>query len=240
MSKRFKNQTCTYCGIPNSSETEDHVFARQFFQVRHRGNLPKVAACTKCNNDKSKIEHYLSVVLPFGSRTRDAKTTLLQDVTRRLDKNLKLFRLLSSGVEHKWIKRNGLLLPQMTIPFDGEKLDELFVYITKGLLMHHWGVIPSNDCAVRTASINKEVEHLFEEQFKIPTNKKVSENLGEGTFIYQGILSKENPDLSIWRYKIMGGIESSDDDALSPTITSFIYGMTGRKEFVDRMWALLS
>ncbi len=39
MSKKFKNKTCAYCSVPGSSETGDHVIAREFFLPARRENL---------------------------------------------------------------------------------------------------------------------------------------------------------------------------------------------------------
>ena len=45
----------------------DHVIARGFFLPSERGELPQVPACKQCNNEKSRIEHHLTTVLPFGT-----------------------------------------------------------------------------------------------------------------------------------------------------------------------------
>ena len=99
MSKRYKNQTCTYCVTPNSSEDGDHVVSREFFLPEHRANLPKVPACKECNNRKSRLEHYLTAVMPFGARHSDAGATLEKLVPRRLAKNAKLSRELARNWE---------------------------------------------------------------------------------------------------------------------------------------------
>ena len=65
MRNRFKRLPCVYCG--KRATTDDHVFAAKFFLERERGNLPKVPACQKCNNEKSHLEDYLMVVLGFGA-----------------------------------------------------------------------------------------------------------------------------------------------------------------------------
>ena len=54
----------------------DHVFARQLFPVSERDNLPKVPCCDQCNNDKSRLEHYLVTVLPFGAQHADSLSNL--------------------------------------------------------------------------------------------------------------------------------------------------------------------
>src|ERR1700693_690251 len=111
MSKRFKGKTCVYCGAAPSTTTGDHVFAREFFINARRGNLPKVPACEACNHEKSKLEHYLTAVLPFGGRHTDSAQNLSTLVEPRLAKNAKLHSALSAG----------LLVPVSTLPIDGDK-----------------------------------------------------------------------------------------------------------------------
>jgi 5-methylcytosine-specific restriction endonuclease McrA len=67
MSKKFKGKTCAYCG-EREAITGDHVFAREFFLPSDRADLPQAPICGECNNEKSKLEHYLTTVLPFGGR----------------------------------------------------------------------------------------------------------------------------------------------------------------------------
>ena len=59
MGKGFKGKTCVYCAAAPAA-TMDHVFAREFFLVDRRANLPKVPACQACNSAKSGLEHYLT------------------------------------------------------------------------------------------------------------------------------------------------------------------------------------
>ena len=75
----------------------DHIFAREFFLLSARSNLPQAPICSECNNEKSKLEHYLTAVLPFGGRHADASETLASMVRKRLEKNVKLHRNLMAG-----------------------------------------------------------------------------------------------------------------------------------------------
>ena len=58
-SKKFQNRPCVYCTTATAT-TADHVIARQFVSGPLRANLPKVPACSACNNAKSQLEHYLA------------------------------------------------------------------------------------------------------------------------------------------------------------------------------------
>lgn len=233
MRNRYKNLTCAYCAVPNSSETADHIFARGFFNKRERDNLPQVPACKACNNSKSKLEHYLATVLPFGSRRNDAQTTLLQDVTRKLAENLKLFRLLSSGVEYKWGRKNGLWLPQMTIPFDGEKYKELFIFITKGLMVHHWNIHLPNGHEVLAAAIIQEGEHIFANLQGGNAQQRITGNLGNGTFRYEGAQGTDDPNLSVWKFTVLEGVELGGEG--DGQISSVVYAVTARRECIEQL-----
>jgi 5-methylcytosine-specific restriction endonuclease McrA len=70
-SKKFKNKTCAYCGEPGASATGDHVFARQFFLVKHRGDdAPNASA-------RALVVHWIS------SRSRRPRIALESDLDER-------------------------------------------------------------------------------------------------------------------------------------------------------------
>ena len=80
---------CVYCTTNLSTNNGDHIFAREFFLPNQRGNLPKIPACKPCNDGKSRLEHYLTSVLPFGGRRKDARLNL-ERVPDRLANNASL------------------------------------------------------------------------------------------------------------------------------------------------------
>jgi hypothetical protein len=138
MGKGFKGKTCVYCATAPAA-TMDHVFAREFFLVDRRANLPKVPACTACNGAKSQLEHYLTAVMPFGGRHADGLTHLSGMVPGRLARNQKLARQLSAGLSSVIVP--GRETPAMTVPIDPDKVGGLFALIAKGLVWHHWQVL---------------------------------------------------------------------------------------------------
>lgn len=140
MSKRFKSKLCAYCS-ENNATTEDHVFFRKFFQVEDRHNLPKAPSCAACNNEKSKLEHYLAAVLPFGARHGQALKNLREHVPRRLAKNPKLKTTLRQSMQPVWIPEDsGLYRKTSMVEIDTSKLESLLEFIGRGLAWHHWGV----------------------------------------------------------------------------------------------------
>ena len=110
-SKTYKAKTCAYCGVPGASTTADHVFAREFFLTERRSNIPKVPACKACNEDKARLEFYLTGVLPFGGRHPDARVNLSTMLPKRLAKNASLGPVLRAGMSPVWVPDpSGLLL----------------------------------------------------------------------------------------------------------------------------------
>ena len=130
MGKGFRGKTCVYCATTPAA-TMDHVFAREFFLVDRRANLPKVPACAACNGAKSQLEHYLTAVIPFGGQHPDGLVHLTEMVPGRLAHNQKLARRLSDGLSSTMVPSRET--PAMTIPIDPDKVGELFALIAKWL-----------------------------------------------------------------------------------------------------------
>jgi len=149
MSKKLRGKPCAYC-VVRTATTDDHVFSREFFLVEDRNNLPKAPACAKCNGEKSKLEHYLTTVLPFGARHAQAMDNMQVNVPGRLAKNRKLHRQLQNGAQHAWLKDGGgIYQPMGSVHFEGEKLGELLRYVVRGLAWFHWGIYVNPDYKMR-------------------------------------------------------------------------------------------
>ena len=98
MRRDFKGKHCAYCSKAMAN-SEDHVFARKFFLEKDRKDLPKAPACDDCNGKKSRLETYLSAVLPFAGRHAQAVENLAMGVPKRLDKNRKVSRELFGSMK---------------------------------------------------------------------------------------------------------------------------------------------
>ncbi|GAA4814031.1 hypothetical protein GCM10023232_06870 [Sphingosinicella ginsenosidimutans] len=210
MGKKFKGKTCVYCGTEGAAQTGDHVFAREFLPVAYRANLPKVPACAPCNGAKSALEHYLSAILPFGGRHPQSPAILAADVPRRLDRNARLHRELAHGKRDGWVSENGLIRPSMALPFEGEKLADLFVLITRGLAHHHFGVMIPQSYFVGAGLLVRRAESVLEGLIALNANARVLESLGGGLIEYEGAQAVNDPFLTIWRYRLYGGVVLTD------------------------------
>jgi hypothetical protein len=212
MGKKFKGMQCAYCLDPTAT-TVDHVFSREFFLVEDRGYLPEAPACKKCNDEKSRMEHYLTAVLPFGGRHPQARANLEGHVPPRLAKNRPLSRLLLGSTKPGWIRQEGgIYQPTSVVEFNGKKLEGLLKYIGRGLAWHHWKVYlrPGDEVIVMplpdasNAIFQGLISHMRPEN-------QVVENLGDGTVQYVGIRAADPPQLTLWQISMYGGLVLSDD-----------------------------
>src|SRR5271169_6420276 len=136
----FRGQTCVYCLREASTPTGDHVFARKFFLVSQRDQLLKVPACLSCGNIKSRLEGYLTAVLPFGGMHPTAAQTL-RDAEGRLTKNSRLRRELATQSSTVWSEvLPGISVPMSAVPFDSLRLHDWFAFVARGLMWHHWQI----------------------------------------------------------------------------------------------------
>lgn len=205
MGKGFKGAPCVYC-LQAGAEDGDHVLSRKFVLPEHRDNLPKVPACKACNNEKSKLEHYLTAVMPFGGRHPDAGRNLAEQVPGRLDRNERLRRELAGGAERSLVSTNGgPWEPGMTVPLDGGALERLFEYMTRGLAFHHWEMLFGPTYMVRAAFLVEAARGPFE-RLMTKNAGRVRGSLGGGAFEYEGAVAKDGTGLTIWRMSLYGAV----------------------------------
>jgi hypothetical protein len=232
VSKRFKGKTCVYCVRPGSSETRDHVVAREFFPKPRPPGLPVAPACIRCNNEKSALEQYATTVLPFGATHAAAGSVLSTMVPGRLAGNQKLARFLAEKAGTKYVSRDGGLSweTEMVLPFDSGKVEQLFQMIARGLAYSEWGVLfPDADCVVHASFLTTEGRALFDRYFSGQGNKTGVRNLGDGIFVYEGLQSLESPQLTLLRMSLCGAILGGDPKARDERV-SVVYALTAPRK----------
>jgi hypothetical protein len=238
MGRQFglSGKPCVCChGTRQSTRSGDHVFARQFFAEERRDNLPKVPACQECNNEKSKLEHYLTSVLPCQGRHEDA------DVARRmaesrLAENKRLAREIEDGREETMMRvAPGATRPITTVPFDGDSLLSYFRFVAKGLLWHHWGIVLGKAHDVFAGLIAIESEKAFASYSAGIAGPQVREDLGSGTFRYEGMRDTKYPVRSIWRFTIHEGVVMSARGGEADQPVRTMMAITGKREDVQQL-----
>ena len=234
MSKKFRGKTCVYCGRVDAAYTADHVVCREFFPVQARDNLPKVPACAECNNEKSRLEHYLTTVMPFGGTQSSASTMLTELVPKRLAGNGKLQSALSAGFGYRYISRNGgPWQRQAEVPFDGHQLNRLFALVVRGLAFHHWGLIFDQNHALNASFVSEIARSQFEKLLAMNATR-VSANLGNGVFVYEGVQANNEPHLTAWRMSLYGAEVIANATRPSERLR-WAYGLTA-----PRSWPVTS
>jgi hypothetical protein len=224
VSKKYKGKVCVYCS-KELATTSDHVFAREFFLVKHRDGLPQAPACNRCNGEKAKIEHYLTTVIPFGGLHRDASAILRTMVPKRLERNSKLRRHLERGFTGE------------KIPLEPGQIERLFAFISKGLLWHHWRTVLEVDDGVAVTMIQAAgVAVINNTLARLKPKDHIYADLGEGTFIYEGIQTIDSPRSTFWRFLMYGGACFADSSRDPDGRNSLILAVTGPKSLMPQSW----
>ncbi len=227
--KKYRGKLCAYCGTV-IADTDEHVFSRQLFLEASRANLPKAPACRGCNGEKATLEHYLTAIAPFGGRHADATENLTNMVPKRLAKNQKLHRELAAGQTSVWTSSNsGLVTKALALPFDGVKLERFFAFAVRGLYWHHWATILPADSLVHPMCLTRAGERVIDGLLKSNAAARALANLGNGTVEYEGAQGLDRPDVSVWKFRIYGGLVLSGDPSAPGEETSSIGVLTAPK-----------
>jgi len=118
------------------------------------------------------------------------------------------------------------MVRRMAVPIDGSKIEDLFCYVTKGLMWHHWRVTLGADSFVKACIPTFALIRQFVALLRSPAGSRVHENVGNGTLIYAGAQGTDNPQTSVWEFAIYGGVELSGGTR-PHEVVSRIYAMTG-------------
>lgn len=229
MSKKFKGKPCVYCKNRESTGP-DHVIAREFFPMNQRANLPKVPSCDECNSYKSKLEHYATTVLLFGSKHDDARDMLRKLAPKRLNKNLKLKRELQNKSKRIWVKSSGnLLVPSMMVPIKGDNVKQLFSMIIRGLYWHNWKTVLPVDYKVEILTVNFQGLIEFRDNLPLDTSNVIQDNFGNGVFHYRCIKADDDPGISAWEMCFYNDIMIAGQKNQKV----FFCGLTGPEEIWD-------
>lgn len=206
MSKKFKDKPCVYCESGVSTSTGDHVFPRALFLENRRKDLPKVPCCKNCNDEKSKLELYITSILPLGGRHIDALQNLTILAKPRLDKNLDLKNKTCKSQQYYYLpNEHGILEPCLAINIDYKKIIKFFEYITKALTFIHFKIKLNHDFIIHVYFEHNQFESWLKNKYK----NKIEEDLGSGTISYKAIQANDNDCLLAWEYIIYGGLSFS-------------------------------
>jgi len=131
-------------------------------------------------------------------------------------------------------ERPGVCGPTMTLPFDSDRLHRLFGMIAKGLLWHHWGVVVRDDHDLRVLSLTAFGEAIFRNLLGWRASRRVRGDLGSGAFIYEGAQGADDPEFSVWRISIYGGLKLTGDQTAPTEEISGVGVVSARRAFLER------
>lgn len=234
-SKQHRKKICVYCR-DRESTTADHVFPRAIFQRDQRNDLPKVPSCEECNNEKSRLEHYLLSVLPFGATHPHAHQALSADVPRRLGRNQKLYRELNSGFGYSYIPgESNSLERRLHVKVDADVLHEFIGFVGRGLMWHHWRRYLPQECAFRAFTPSPTGIQFLTDLFNLNTPHRVQASLGGETVRYKGVMSEADERVSAWAIQLLGGITLSTANHSHVFKNSFVAMISGPPNIISNL-----
>ena len=230
MKKALRGSLCAYCG-ERPATTEDHVIGRNFFPVHLRSNLPKVPACSGCNERKSNYERYAMAVFPFGSEHHAAQDILRTKVKRRLEKDQGLLRQLQQSQKAVTVVNpDGSTDTTFCIQFDHEQTFNLFDMIIRGLLWHHWRSPLPSSYVVRLFWLTDHRLGLFRKFIlSLSPDQFQDVSLANGTFWYQFTRNPDDPFFTAWILDIYGILNVYVDDN-GQLLRCHVAALTGPQE----------
>lgn len=233
MRRAHRGKKCAYCTVTEAT-TDDHVLAREFVAVEHRGNLPIVPACEACNRRKQRLENDLLAVLPFGALHPGAGENLDTLVAPRLRKNLRVRRQLAAGATPiARLQGDWSTALTTSLPVNGEKLIELTALIARGLAWHHWPDDLSDDHGAKAWGMTAAGAPVFDSFLALNSDERVSANLGGGVLTYEAARGKAAFHLSVWRFTWMGGMSLLGDSIEPEEEITHFGAIVGNRDFVE-------
>lgn len=235
ISKKYKGQLCAYCRH-NISTTADHVFPREMFQLGQRNLLPKVPSCAPCNNEKSKLEHYLLSVLPFGATHSNAEKALSVDVRKRLSKNLKLHRKIKNEMGYAFFNNDdNESEKRLTVTLDSKKLHDFIGFVGRGLMWHHWEKCLPLNCSFKAFTPSLTGIEYLNGLFEMSTKYRVSCKLGGDTVSYKGVMSEVDTGVTVWAVQLLGGMTVTDEKQNFIFKNSFVAIVSGSQKSIRNL-----
>jgi hypothetical protein len=143
------------------------------------------------------------------------------------------------------LERNAKLRAALAEGFTGDKLrlqngqvEKLFVFIAKGLLWYHWqAILGSEDCVAATVFQEAGVSPPAYTLSTLKPKARVSVNLGDGTFMYEGLQTVDSPQSSLWRFLVYGGLYFCEEAKAPNEKASLLFAVTGPRSLLPNFWA---
>jgi len=152
-------------------------------------------------------------------------------VEPRLAENKKLHRHISQDSSRVWTQtESGLHARSMALPFEPERVVDLFKFIVRGVLFYHWNVRLTADHFCEVHLLASAGQKFFDRFMQMQSKARVTKNFGNGTVIYDGLQSVDSEIISVWRFSLYGGFVLVDPGEESVQIGA----LTGPKRLAER------
>lgn len=193
-------------------------------------NIPKVPACSSCNGEKSRLETYFLALVLAASNHEHGDEYRRNHVIPSLRKNRRIGNMIRNS-KPIVIQRNGRFEQVFPINIDSEMTTRLMEFIAIGLYYHH-AKAPLNvdyDAKARIFAPEHEAEYINTVFQIFPDDSpRVSRDLGNGTFVYDGIQNSQMPGFSVWRMKWHGGIALAGENGPQGGVSTWIVSTAPR------------
>jgi hypothetical protein len=191
-----RKRWCAICGVREAT-TRDHVPPKAIFHEPYPNNLITVPACAKCNNEGSKFDAELRVVIGMHT-ARDSPSGDLfwsKYALRTLARNNRLrTQILENGRRVNLKSPAGIALgAAYAVPYSVRKHSAAMNRIVRGLYFHHFGQILGKRVSVRSRPLNGMPRQFAELLKSLPWGR-----LGESDFFYRFGRASDSPLNSIW------------------------------------------
>jgi hypothetical protein len=90
---------------------------------------------------------------------------------------------------------------------------------------------------VSVHTLTRTGERFFDTLLVMNGRQRVAASLGQGTFSYEGLQAVDNPQITVWRFSILGGSTFADTDHPAETASS-LGVLTGPSHVTERIGAL--
>ncbi|HNG04675.1 MAG TPA: hypothetical protein PLQ71_22525 [Nitrospira sp.] len=171
----------------------------------------------------------MTAVLPFGGRHPDATENLSKLVPPRLAENARLHRELEAKRGTVWSLEDGLVRQATTIPIEPERILELFQYVARALVWFHWKVYFGSEHDSEVLMLTRYGKAYFDRLFAMRAAQRITHSVGNKTFEYAGVQGVDIPQISVWRFRMYGGMVFAGDPAVPNEVSNEIGVLTGPK-----------
>ena len=151
--------------------------------------------------------------------------------------NCHLKKQLQQGISRIWFESiDGLTLPTITLPVEGQNLTELFSMIVRGLFWHNWRTILPKDYFVDIYCFDRKGAVFFRDNYlRLSQNNFIQKQLGGRVFTYSCTRGDEDPGISIWEMSFYDEAMIVGHGSKGELRQLYFCGLTGPMEVRNRI-----